>query len=289
MKSEKRARRPSMVRFFIFSCCSLVALIRCSGDAVPSAAQEQEPEPAPQAASTQDEMARIPAGQFIFGTNEEGFQAYVSGMRVSFPGMLDAIRARFIIPQQILELSAFSIDRFETTNEQFAAFLESTSYRPASDADYLKHWDRPGREHPEWSASFPVVWVSREDAQAYCGWRGARLPTEQEWEKAARGASGRFFPWGDEIETGEEANAASDRLEPAGNRPGDVSPYRVYDLGGNASEWTSTRASASGRDLAVVRGGSFLGGFNEMLTFNRSLTDPGARQENLGFRCAANP
>ncbi len=287
MRSEPRARRPPLIRFSIFACCSMAVLIQCSGNAGPSALQEQERETAAAAASVPDEMARVPAGQFIFGTDEEGFQTYVSGMRVSFPGMLDAIRTRFIVPQQILELPAYSIDRFETTNEQFAAFLESTSYRPDSDADYLKHWDLPGRRHPEWAGPFPVVWISRKDAQAYCGWRGARLPTEQEWEKAARGASGRLFPWGNEIESGDEANAASERLEPAGNRPGDVSPYQVYDLGGNASEWTSTQVSASGQDLAVVRGGSFQGGYNEMLTFNRTLTAPNARQENLGFRCAA--
>ena len=232
-------------------------------------------------------MVLIPAGPFSLGATEEQFQFYVRNSVVSFAGMAENLRKLFIIPPEAVSLPAFHISRFEVTNEQYREFLVATDYRPTDGKDFLKHWIR-SRTYPDWAVTFAVVWVSQSDAQAYCQWRGGRLPSEEEWEKAARGPEGGIFPWGDNLPTGETANFGSGKLEPVGNRPGDRSPYEVYDLGGNAAELTSTVVERNGATKVVVRGGSFASVAREMVTFQRSLTaSRHSRSSALGFRCAA--
>lgn len=232
-------------------------------------------------------MATIPKGEFVFGASERQFQVYLRQSTLRFSGMEERMRARFSMPQQSIELEEFSIDEFEVSNADFRSFLQATGFRPENRQNFLKHWEGKSAP-PEWAADFPVVWVSPEDAEAYCEWRSARLPSEQEWEKAARGSDGRYFPWGNKGPSPTEtAVFAAEQSELVGNRPGDASPYEVYDMGGNVAEWTSNRQTFEGRPHAVYKGGSFRESAREMLTYNRRLLQlPWPRAEHIGFRCA---
>ncbi len=143
-------------------------------------------------------------------------------------------------------VDGFWLDRFEVTNQQYAAFVKATGHAPAlfADEDDLNQPDQP------------VTGVRHGDAIAYCEWAGKRLPTEIEWEKAARGEDGRIYPWGDEADL--------DRAHLTGEAPvgihrfkDDISPYGIRGMAGNVSEWVSdTRTARAGvcRDNTVVTG-----------------------------------
>ncbi len=235
-----------------------------------------------------DNKFKIPTGPFLFGASETQFQLYLRRSRVNFPGMEDRLRKLFVIPQRSVSLPEFHIDQFEVTNRQYADFLLDTKYRPTNTIDYLNHWSEE-TIYPEWASTFPLVWVAQEDAQAYCEWSGGRLPSEEEWEKAARGTEGAYFPWGNIVPTPEQANFNTDQVEPAGNRPADKSPYEIYDMGGNVAELTSTVIKDNGEIKVVVRGGSFLGRLREMLVYQRTQRLlRGERRANVGFRCLTN-
>ena len=137
----------------------------------------------------------------------------------------------------------------------------------------------------EWSLTFPVVWVNQKDAQAFCEWRGGRLPTEEEWEKAARGTKEGYFPWGNQMPQKTTANFGNKQAEATGSRPGDVSPFEVFGMGGNVSEITLTRIPKGNDYQTVVKGGAFSGPAREMLCFSRILIPENARRATVGFRC----
>ena len=232
-------------------------------------------------------MIRIAQGPFLFGASELQFQYDLKLSLVHYPGMKEEIRQTFCMPQQEITLPTYSIGEFEVSNQQYRQFVLATDYRPADAANYLKHWLGKS-SYPEWTATFPVVWVSQADAQAYCRWRDGRLPTEQEWEKAARGANARYFPWGNRLPSQETANFRSEQAEPIGNRPEDKSPYAVYDMGGNVAELTSSTVYWNGQPRVVIRGGSYRLAVREMLVYKRHLHSlPSRRDEAVGFRCAA--
>lgn len=232
------------------------------------------------------EMAKVPGGMFIYGATGDQFQIYIAQSRVGFPGMKELLREALVIPPQTLSLPDFWMDEFEVTNQQFAAFLSESGYRPASSVGFLEDWE--GSRYPEWAADFPVVWVSVEDARAYCHWRGARLPTDREWEKAFRGPSGRLFPWGNDLPDPETTNSGTGKMEPAGNRPGDCSQYGIYDLAGNVSELTGNQVDYKGSPSYVIRGGSFQGGIQSLLGFHRTLgVSANDRSGTVGFRCVS--
>ncbi len=263
--------------------CLLALLLACSSGAG-EAQQTEQSETA--AKDPRENMVRVPAGSFLYGATDSQTEFYIRRSRFNFPGMIELLRKRFVAPQRSETLGDYYIHLFEVTNQEYAAFLEATGYRPASKTDFLKHWES-GR-YPDWAATFPVVWVSRSDASAYCEWIGGRLPSEKEWEKAARGSDGRFFPWGDVMPSPETANYGSQALEPAGNRPQDVSPHGVYDMAGNVAEWTSSTTQEGAETFFIVRGGSYNTRAREMLTCHRDFVESGeVRRENIGFRCAA--
>lgn len=282
---EARCIRSHSSKFSLFAVYVLAATAcfhaSCrSQDAAPAGMGAAEP-------AWQD-MIEIPGGAFIYGTSEPNFERLLSLSRVSFPGIRERLRSMQVIPERAVTLDRFYIDEFEVSNEQFHRFLEESGYRPDAAAEFLKHWQ--GRTvPPDWAASFPVVWVSGQDAEAYCRWRGLRLPTDEEWERAARGTDGRIFPWGNDYATGDGSNQGSGRLEPTGNRAADRSAEGVYDLGGNVSELVSL-TSADGHGGFAVRGGSFSSSLWDTLTYYR-LTGIGTsdRFENVGFRCAGRP
>lgn len=234
-------------------------------------------------------LVEIPAGPFLFGATEKQVETFTQMALVNYPGLVEETRARFVTPPRMESVNRFYISEFEVTNQEFQRFVESTGYVPESDVDYLKHWTT-STVFPEWAASFPVIWVSQQDTAAYCQWIGGRLPTEIEWEKAARGTDQNVFPWGDTLEDRNTANFNTNELEPVGNRPGDRSPYGVYDLGGNVAELTATLDSFLSRRRVVVRGGNYRMSVREMFTFQRDFSlGPEDRSETVGFRCVVDP
>ncbi len=125
-------------------------------------------------------------------------------------------------------LEGFYIDRFEVSNARYRAFTKATGHpEPAFSDD-------PEFNKPD----LPVTGVSREDANRFCKWAGGRLPTEVEWEKAARGTDGRKYPWGNE-EHLDFAYLKGETPAPIGSHPKDISPYGVMDMAGNVSEWVN--------------------------------------------------
>jgi formylglycine-generating enzyme required for sulfatase activity len=201
-------------------------------------------------------------------------------------------------------LDGFYIDRFPVTNRQFAAFLETTAYRPRVTRNFLAHW-REGRV-PAGLENHPVVHVSWFDAQAYATWAGKRLPTEAQWEKSARGTDGRKYPWGKLAPDATRANYGRLRMGtlPVGTQPAGASPYGVQDLAGNVWEWCEDVDSAEfyaagpshnpcnrfrrddpARVRMVVRGGSFMYDAHSIRTFSRSSFEPSVGSKGIGFRC----
>jgi sulfatase modifying factor 1 len=220
--------------------------------------------------------ALVPAGNFVMGDDENS-------------------------PTRKLYVDAFYMDRFETTTARYAKYLESTGSDKVPD-----YWDDVTGKGSE---EMPVIGVSWNEANAYCRWAGKRLPTEAEWEKAARGTDGRTFPWGELPPTLERANYENSSpdtyegaLSPVGAHPSGKSPYGVDDLAGNASEWVADWYSESFTsddvynphgpsegDKKVIRGGGRYDQAVRLSATARQYASPDTRGEDIGFRCASDP
>jgi formylglycine-generating enzyme required for sulfatase activity len=206
-----------------------------------------------------------------------------------------------------IHLDAVYVDRTPVTNEQFKVFVDATGYRP-KDEDakrFLSHW-RDGKI-PRGEERHPVVYVSWLDARAYCAWSGGRLPTEAEWEKAARGTDGRKYPWGRAEPSTTHANFGrrDGATTPVGSFPDGASPYGILDLAGNVWEWCEdvedetfyesgpTRnpknAKRTERSHFVMRGGSWMYEASSLRTFARIGFEARYRFAGGGFRCARDP
>jgi formylglycine-generating enzyme required for sulfatase activity len=233
-------------------------------------------------------MAHVPKGEFIMGSNEIDKEA--KALQYGFRKPLYANEH----PRRNVMLRAFHIDRTETTNIEYHEFVDSTRHKPPKD------WLRG--KYPEKFADHPVVNVSWHDADVYCKWRKKRLPTEEEWEKAARGTDGRKFPWGDEFDI-KKVNALGEYegAAPAGKFPEGASPYGALDMSGNVMEWTSNwyeqypendfNDKDYGEQYKVVRGGGWGGTGHYALqvfvsTSYRNMFEPEEVFDDLGFRCA---
>ena len=234
------------------------------------------------------EMVAIPAGPFSMGSNE---------------GPEDER------PLHEVTLKAYSIDRFPVTNAHFAQFLNTT---PVSSQQRLYDFDDPDarihRRDGKWTADagyeeHPVVEVPWPGAVEYCSWRGKRLPTEAEWEKAARGTDARRYPWGSELADKRRAQFAAGYNETArvDAFPAGASPYGVQDMAGNAWEWVSSiyrpypyRAEDGREDpkpgpVRSTRGGGHDSPAGEITTTQRGRNlsrNPASGHHNIGVRCA---
>ncbi len=230
-----------------------------------------------------NDMILIPAGEFTMGANPDQLPKIAE----SVGGMVKYIENA--TPRRKLNLPAFYIDKYEVTNEQYKKFVDATGHTPP------EHWE--GGKIPGKKEKHPVVYVSLEDAKAYAKWAGKRLPTEAEWEKAARGTDGRLFPWGNKYKR-KRANtdeARKGKTTEVGSFKKGVSPYGVHDMAGNVWEWTSDFYQAYpgstckdeffGKERYVLRGGSFMDFKNDALTIVRSKFTPRTTDENVGFRC----
>ena len=222
------------------------------------------------------DMILIPAGKFLMGTTEE--QAEQLARKHGYhPSWLSGET-----PQREVDVPAFRIDKYPVTNRQFANFLEATGHKPAA------RWREPVRAGDV--TDHPVTFVNKADAEAYGKWAGKRLPTEAEWEKAARGADGRAFPWGDDF----DPDACQWNREKTGNGPGTapvdghpkgVSPYGVMDMAGNVAEWCADGPSPP---AGWIKGGCYL--FHEVLNLRPAARNMSGAANNplafYGFRCA---
>jgi formylglycine-generating enzyme required for sulfatase activity len=225
-----------------------------------------------------EEMVSIPAGPFIRGTKLGGYDEQ---------------------PERTIFLDAFSIDRFEVTNHHYQTFLAATGHRKAAPPSrYAKNLSRMR------GVNQPATYVSWEDAHDYCRWKGKRLPTEAEWEKAMRGTDGRLWPWGNEPDPlASNWGSARDGFEvtaPVGYFRRDVSPFGVADGAGNVMEWAADWYSEeayrapvdrnpTGPDhgvYRVMRGGGYTSHGTDIRITSRSRMVPDFRDETIGFRCA---
>lgn len=220
-------------------------------------------------------MVLVPAGEFTMGSNEVEDEQ----------------------PIHQVHLDAFYMDTFEVTTSRYASFLKATQLAPP------RRWDEVRLPR---DADRPVIGVTWFMADNYCRWAGKRLPTEAEWEKAARGTDGRMYPWGNDEPTAEHGNFGKPRwtgyetLTPVAKFKAGVSPYGMYDMAGNVWEWvadwyaanyyqTSPSKNPTGPDHGESRGLRGSGWNYEGLlarSADRNHDDPTAGISSYGFRCA---
>lgn len=277
---------------------------------------------APASARQHASMVRIPGGRYTIGAPAD-----------------DRRSADDASPAHLITLAPYRIDRTEVTNEQFAEFLNALAVKPlgsarggtATAANFAPA-DRPLFLESHQPRAYPIIGLDDDEARigvrdgrfvanagfdthpvtettwaaaaAYCTWRGARLPTEAEWEAAARGAQARVFPWGDAAPTTDLATLrrpAGDTL-PVGSTPRGATPEGVLDMAGSLAEWTSTlyrpypyRAD-DGRENPhtdgerVTRGGDYFyqSAPEHLVTWHRRgfSRAPASGHRHIGFRCA---
>lgn len=224
-------------------------------------------------------MLKIEAGSFTMGSNEQ----------LSDEG-----------PQHSVTTSAFFMDKYEVTNGQYKTFIDATQRKSPV------HFRN--RTYPHGKVDHPVIFVNWKDASDYCQWADKRLPTEVEWEKAARGTDARTYPWGNDL-TLDSANTSLrwaslnqfGDTTPVGMFDKGVSPYGLHDMSGNVWEWTSSWYNAYpgnptfsenyGERYKTLKGGSWLAcsfykcGIS-VSTYNRAFFAKKVKNDTFGFRCA---
>ena len=201
-------------------------------------------------------------------------------------------------PLHTVMLDAYSIDKYEVTNARYKACVDAGGCEPPQEASSYTRAVYFG--NPEF-ADYPVIQVNWHQASAFCAWEGKRLPTEAEWEKAARGTDGRIYPWGDQAPTQELANFDGNvgDTTPVGSYPAGASPYGVMDMAGNVWEWVNDwydgsyysqspsenpQGPASG-EYRVLRGGSWDSYVFSVRSASRLFNGPGIWYYSFGFRC----
>lgn len=243
-------------------------------------------------------LVRVPAGEFTMGVTPEQEQALIKE-NGSAAGSFE-----FEKPSHTVNVADFWIDRDLVTNIQYKKFLDAnpTHPIPATNIEQLMawNWNPDTRSFPKERDTFPVVLVSWDDANAYCKWAGMRLPTEAEWEKAARGTDGRLYPWGNAWDDSKSASGrrGATGASPVGRFPSGASPYTVNDMVGNVWQWTSSAfreypySATDGREDSdqtaerVVRGSMFAFGSAISRTNVRNKLEPDDKAISVGFRCA---
>lgn len=247
---------------------------------------KQAPTPIPPLSKTSGHEVYVPAGEFWMGSDDE----------------------KLAKPRRRESVDGFWIDKYEVTNAEYKKFVDAEDHRvPYTAGAEGSNWDRELHMYPPDKANHPVVLVSWYDAKAYCEWKGKRLPTEAEWEKAARGTDGRRYPWGDDWPSSDapKANTRGVRGDTArvGAFEEGASPYRVMGMAGNVSEWVADNWDKpwTEEDYKTVRGGSWDApgrsetrnsdgsagvSYGYVTTTYRWPAAPDDRSVFRGFRCA---
>lgn len=278
MAIVSRFRIPAALMGTILIVVALAAIVRLLWDLLPIAVPPSD-------------MVLVPAGEFIMGSQEGS------------PDERPAWR---------VYLEAFYIDRYPVTNAQYAQFLNAGGGPAgqcgghicldtlAENADsHILYWQRRYTAEVGYE-QHPVTNVSWYGAQAYCQYYGKRLPTEAEWEKAARGTDGRTYPWGDGFDPHKlNSDHRIGDTTPVGSYPAGVSPYGAHDMAGNVWEWVADwyqaylgspyRSPFFGEKYKVVRGGSWNHPGSDARTTRRDIAHPARRIHVVGFRCARKP
>ena len=242
-------------------------------------------------------MIFVPAGEFLMGIDAGGWG----------PGVLES-------PQHLVALDAFLIDQTEVTNGQYKICVEAGVCKPPKENSSFSHVTYFGDDGFD---DYPVIHVSWYQALSYCNWAGGRLPSEEEWEFAARATDGRIYPWGNEFD-GSLLNycdvnctlAEADRLfndgygdtAPVGNYPKGASWCGALDMLGNVWEWvmdwmdlypghpTGERPSSlSPNTFRVIRGGGWDTNQGHIYTAHRNWLNPVHVHDSVGFRCVSDP
>jgi len=223
------------------------------------------------------DMVEVPAGPYLMGHD-------ASDGRVGVDVGVDSL------PRHEVYVKRFWIDRTEATVADYKRYLEAIGGGRFPTAAY-------GTDAPP--GDLPIIAVNFAEASAYCRWRGKRLPTEAEWEKAARGADGRIFPWGDDWDPARVAyhDLVRSGPDPVASHPENASPYGALDMAGNVMEWTgdwyeaypgSTLERISfGHYYRVLRGGSWESHPYQLRSANRFAVLPEIGQPSFGVRCVA--
>lgn len=232
-------------------------------------------------------MVFVPDGPAIIGTDVEESPDFIQEAEGR-----KGTKYKDDFPARKIHLKGFYIDKYEIRNREYKLFCEKTGHPEPSS------WKE--RIFPEGKEDNPVSNISWYSADRYCKWSGKRLPTEEEWEKAARGPAGNLFPWGNVFDSN-KANFSSGKLLSVGMKQEDKSHYGVYDMGGNVMEWTSSwygpypgskyKSNDMDKKHKVIRGGEGLSKGHYTLigitlrSYTRLHTDPGGKGLDLGFRC----
>jgi len=225
------------------------------------------------------ELVYIPAGEFLMGSSK-----YDRDLETNE------------VPQHTVYLDAFWISKTQVTNAMFALCVADGACQYSA-----SHKTNPNYLDPTY-ANHPVVYISWQAAMDYCTWAGGRLPTEAEWEKAARGPDGQKYTWGDTSPTASQVNANNviGSTSPVGQFLDGISYYGVLDMGGNVREWVwdwydpyyyqfspgSNPMGPNSGDKKVLKGASFSDVYRYVRPANRLAHDPTSPGNNRGFRCA---
>jgi len=277
----------------------------------------------------------VPGGKFQMGASDAQYQAAV---KLCMSGNINQSSCQDYYnhqrPVHTVNLDLFWIDQTDVTNAQFEVFINDSGHKTDAEKQGKGYvYNIPGPDwdltlgadwkHPQGPKSnlnglekHPVVQVSWNDADAYCKWAGRRLPTEAEWEKAARGSDERIYPWGNQKPAGNLLNFADKNVgenwsdnsiddgyrftSPVGNYPAGASPYGALDMAGNVEQWVADWYSStyynnspdknptgpeSGQER-VERGGSWNGNDNVTRSAQREEGVPANSSSTVGFRCA---
>ncbi len=271
----------------VFPVFLLLVAAACSVAAPPPKAATSVPDGAP--------MTFVPAGKFTMGGDPADALARCREANLS------CLAEWFTREEPIhqVDLHAFWVDKTEVTNGMYAKCVQDGKCDPPTSA---KSYARAAYYGSPQFEDFPVVFVTWQDADAYCSWADRRLPTEAEWEKAARGTDARVYPWGNDRPSTDLLNYkhAFEDTTAVGRFPKGASPYGALDMAGNVWEWTadwfgetyyavspgSNPPGPESGTMRVMRGGAFGAQVHNVRSAYRLPSDPAETYAWVGFRCA---
>lgn len=322
------------LRFNVIAILTVILLTGCNQSREPGTGNDAQETGAVTAVIKETAMVRVPSGKFIRGSNKEDTEGMQARYGFAAPLYQDEH------PQAEVNLDEFWIDVYEVTNKAYKTYILNTnrmmpfawvnngyalseSQLQAMDVDKLRKMavdyfkldmdtrmmDKPALlkamiSYQQQLDQLPAAGVNWFDAREFCQWRSARLPSEAEWEKAARGTQGLEYPWGNDwnpkvTNTGDDG-AWEEGIAPVGSYPDNKSPYGVYDMSGNVWEWVNDwyepypdstfKSELFGQKMRVIRGGGGGIGHYAISYFFRGATrqysEPEMESDDVGFRCA---